>query len=214
VHTRRVGAFLVGAWLLGSLLIAFFASTSGSAIDRFLRNPPPQVSKELEDVGPDAMRQILKHEAAEHMRHTAETWEVIQLGLGAALLVTSFLTSHRSRVMLACGLAMLAITAFMYLYLTPMMNALSRSLDFQPITASLPERENLTRYSVWYRVLEIFKVLFGLVAAARLLFDRYEWQEKLLPGRSPQNRVLRRRKHSPSGNAISSPDLPSETRRD
>jgi hypothetical protein len=214
VHTRRVGAFLVGAWLLGSLLIAFFAFTSGSGIDRFLRNPPPQISKELEDIGPDAMRQILKHEAAEHIRHTAETWEVIQLGLGAALLVTSFLTSHRSRVMLFCSLAMLAITALMYLYLTPTMNSLARSLDFQPLTASLPERENLTRYSVWYRVLEIFKVLFGLVAAARLLFDRYEWQTKLFPGRSSQERVLRRRKRSQNGSAISSPDLSSETRRD
>ena len=193
MHTRRVGAFLVGAWLLGSLLMAFVAATSLAGIDRFLNSPPPQISKELEEVGSDVMRQILKHGAAERIRHATEAWEVIQLGIGAALLASSFLTAHRSRVVLACSLVMFVITAFMYFSLTPTMNALARSLDFQPVTASLPDSENLTRYLVWYRVLEIFKILFGLVAASRLLFDRYEWQARLFSGRSSEAEVLRRK---------------------
>ena len=214
MHTRRVGAFLIGAWLLGSLLMAFVSTQSAANIERFFSNPPPQVTKELDDIGPDMMRQILRYEAAQHIRHISETWEVIQLGLGAALLATSFLTSHRSRIVVVCSLLMLTMAAVMYLYLTPVMNALARSFDFLPATAAVPERESFNHYFVWYRVLEILKTLLALVITGRLLFDRYEWQEKLFPGNSSSGKLVRRRKRSHLDGAVIASDPPPETKTD
>jgi hypothetical protein len=188
----------MGAWLLGSLLVTFVSSQSLANVERFFTSPPPQIAKEVDDVGPDVMRQILRYQADQHVRQISETWQVIQLGLGAALLATAFLTSHRSRTVLVCSLVMALIAAVMYLYLTPAMNALARSFDFLPATAAVPERENFSRYAVWFQVLEILKVLLALVIAGRLLFDRYEWRDKLIPGGSSSSKVLRRRKRSPS----------------
>ncbi len=205
MHTRRVGAFLIGAWLLGSLLMAFVTSQGLMNVDRFFSSPPAQVSKELDDVGPDVMRQILRFQAAQHNRHILETWEIIQLGLGGALLATSFLTSHRSRIVLICTIIMVFMVLVMYFYFTPIMNALARSFDFLPAGAAVQERENFGYYSVWYRVLDIFKALLAIVVAARLLFDRYDWQEKLMPGTAgPSGKGVRRRRRSPAPTSDSS----------
>ena len=76
------------------------------------------------------MRQILRFQASQHNRHVFETWEVIQMGILGALLATSFLTDHRSRIVLICTGIMLLLVVIAYTQLTPYMNALSRSYDF------------------------------------------------------------------------------------
>jgi hypothetical protein len=198
MHTRRLGAFLIGAWLLGTLLVMFTTSQSYRNVDRFLTSPPPQASTAVDNVGSELMRQILRFQASEHNRHVKETWEMMQLGLGAALLATSFLTSHRSRVVFICAALMIAMVLTMYLYFTPVMNALARSFDLLPLTAAVREREDFSHYAVWYRVFEVLKTMLALVVAARLLFDRYELQDKLIPAGGGQNNRLRRRRHSAS----------------
>jgi hypothetical protein len=198
MHTRRVGAFLIGAWLLGSLLVAFISSQAFLNVDRFFGSPPAQISKEIDDIGPDVMRQILRYQASQHTRHLSETWEVMQLGLGSALLATSFLTAHRSRIVIFSTALMLLIVLVMYFRLTPIMNALARSYDFLPLTASSQERDAFSYYAVWYRVLDILKAALGVIVTGRLLFDRYDWQEKLLPGSGPAKGVRRRRRPAPA----------------
>lgn len=202
MHTRRVGAFLIGAWLLGSLLTAFVAAQSYTNVERFFSNPPVQVTREISDIGQEAMRQILRFQASQHNRHVFETWEVLQLGLAGALFVTSFLTSHRSRLVIICTSLMALMVLIAYFHLTPIMNALSRSYDFLPPGAAIQDRENYNYYSVWYRVLDILKTILALIVAARLLFDRYDWQEKLAPGSTPKGVRRRRRSHPASGSSF------------
>lgn len=200
MHTRRVGAFLIGAWLLGALITSFIASQSYTNVERFFSNPPPQVAKEIDDIGPDVMRQILRFQASQHNRHVSETWDVIQLGILGALLATSFLTSHRSRIVIISTALMFLMVLYTYFQLTPAMNALSRSYDFLPAGAATAERENFAYYSVWLRVLGVLKVILAILVTARLLFDRYEWQDKLAPtSSSGKNLRRRRRSHSSSG---------------
>lgn len=190
MHTRRVGAFLVGAWLLGSLLVWFLTSQSYMNVDRLLSAPPPPLAKEMQDAGQDFLRQLLRYQATQYSRHVNETWEVIQLGIGGALLATSIFTAHRSRFVIISTLLMLVIAALMGFVLTPTMNSLARSLDLLPPTAALSERESLQFYQVWHRVLEILKTAIGFCIAARLLFDRYHWRDKLVP-RQANNKVRR-----------------------
>jgi hypothetical protein len=205
MHTRRVGAFLIGAWLMGSLLIAFVSSQSYANVDRFFATPPAQVSQELDDIGPDVMRQILRFQASQHDRHISETWLMAQLGLGCALLVTSVFTGHRSRIVIVGSALMTLFVAVMYFYLTPIMNALARSYDFLPASAPTPERQNFNHFAVWNRILEIFKAVLGLLVAARLLLDRNDWQEALVPSARPAKSHRRRRRKSSQGTAPAAP---------
>jgi hypothetical protein len=211
MHTRRLGAFLIGAWLLGTVLVMFTTSQSYRNVDRFLATRPPEASTVLDDIGPESMRQILRFQASEHNRHVKETWEMMQLGLAAALLGTSFLTSHRSRVVVVCAGVMMIMVLTMYLYVTPVMNTLSRSFDFLPLTAAVKEREDFSHYAVWHRVFEVLKTMLALVVTARLLFDRYELQDKLIPSSVGHEKRLHRRRQSSSsdeGSGIGSESSP------
>jgi hypothetical protein len=205
MHTRRVGAFLIGAWLLGLLITTFIASQSYSNVERFFSNPPPQVTREVDQVGPDVMRQILRFQASQHNRHVAETWHVIQLGLLGALLATSFLTSHRSRIVIIATSLMFVMVLVSYFFLTPAMNALSRSYDFVPTGVGTAERENYAYYSVWFRVLDVLKTILALLITGRLLFDRYEWRDKLVSA-PPEKGQRRRRKSGSSSRSSSAPE--------
>lgn len=197
MHTRRVGAFLIGAWLFGSVLMFFVTSQSLRNVDRFFADPPAAISRDVDELGHETARQIFRYQAAQHNRHISETWEIMQLGLGAALLSISFFTSHRSRIVLTSTGIMFVMVLIMYFYLTPAMNALSRSFDFLPAGAGTQARESFSQYMVWYRVLGILKTLLAIVIALRLLFDHYEWRDKLAPKTSGAgNSRRRRRPHS------------------
>jgi hypothetical protein len=224
MHTRRVGAFLIGAWLLGSFLMAFVMSQSLVNVDRIMNSPPQAVSKEFEDIGSEVTRRILRFEAAQLNRHLTETWEVMQFGLGAALLVTSILTSHRSRFLIIGTVLMTAIVVYMYFSLTPRMNQLERSFDFLPAGAAARERDNFQSYAVWYKVLEILKSAFGVIIAARLLFDRYDWRASLIgtaPAAEGKGKGMRKRRRisgasyvytsKPGTNAAAPSDTASDT---
>jgi hypothetical protein len=176
-------------------------------------NAPPQaVSKEFEELGTDVTRRILRYEALQLNRHLAETWEVMQFGLGAALLATSLLTTHRSRFVIIGTALMTLIVIYMYFSLTPRMSQLERAFDFLPAGAAARERENFQAYAVWYKVLEIMKALVGTIITGRLLFDRYDWRAGLLG--SPTSPVVggkrvrrRRRSSGPSYVYDAKPDV-------
>jgi hypothetical protein len=203
MHTRRVGAFLIGGWLLGTFLMAFVTSQSLVNVDRILNSPPQQITKEFDDLGPEVARQVLRFEASQLNRHLIETWEVMQLGIGGALLATSFLTAHRSRVVIIGTIIMMLTVAYLYFSLTPTMNQLARSYDFLPAGAAQAERSNYAAFAVWSRVLEILKSAVGVIIAGRLLFDRYDWKTKLIGSPPPAvaNGKVRRRRRRTSGSS-------------
>lgn len=179
MHTRRVGAFLIGAWILGCLLLMYAAGQNVATVERILGNPPLPIAKELTDIGSDVAHIMFRHEAMQATRRLYESWGVMQLGLMGAFFATAFLTSHRSKFLIigsAFVLIMIAIQAF---YLTPIVHGLGRSLDFLPPNAAPRERENLQHYETMFYVAEALKLLVGVVLAGRLLFDRYDWKNRM-----------------------------------
>ena len=94
---------------------------------------------------------------------------------------------------------MMILVALQMAWTNPIMNQLGRSFDFLPLTAALKDRENYQSYTVWYTVLEFLKLFLGLALGARLLFDRYAWEQKLAGG--PQRVTRRRRRHSSTSGA-------------
>ena len=210
MHTRRVGAFLVGALLLGTAMMPFILSQSLMTAERVLGGPPPQVQKQFDDAGPEVMRQILRHQALQFNRHLTASWEVLQIGLVAALLATAVLTSHRSRVVVGGSALMLALLLYMHFVLSPDIVSLSRSYDFLPAGAATRARDAVQAMETTYRVLAVFKTIIALVIAARLLFDRYELQTKLIGKESKPKgeRRLRRRQTRGDRHAASAASAP------
>lgn len=201
MHTRRFGAFIAGMWLLGAILMWFSITQSNMTVERLFSNPPQQVQKEINDMGPDVARQVFRYQASLFERRVRETWEVIQLGLLGALLATSILTAHRSRIIIGSTAVMILFVLVQAFYITPLMVGLGRSFDFLPPTAALNERDAFGRYLTYYRTLDVLKVLLSLAITSRLLFDFYDFGSVVLPwSKAPAKRRRRvRRSSSRSG---------------
>lgn len=200
MHTRRFGAFLTGMWLAGIVLMWFATSQSLLNVERMFTEPPVQVKNELNNLGPDVARQLFRFQAMQFNRRMEEAWGILQLCLAGALLATSVLTPHRSRVVILCTLTMAILVAINAFRFTPMIAALSRSYDFLPPQANLKERELVAGYLVWQRTLNILKTFLALVLTARFMFDLYDFGKLVMPWRKPQQK--RRRKKRRSGDSV------------
>jgi hypothetical protein len=170
MHTRRLAAFLIGGWLLCTLLMAFMTSQSLVNVDRIMADPPQGLSR------PEHQRIELTYAARQFNRHVTEAWQVMQFGIAAALLATSCFTPHRSRVLIAGALALAVIVAVLYFWLTPALTQAERTFDFRPAGADLAAQERHLSLSSWSKVLEILKFAIASLVAARLVFDRSGWK--------------------------------------
>ena len=203
MHTRRLASFLIGAWLLGTLMLSFVVAGQNFAqVDRILETPPGQIAKDISDLGEDVVRQMFRYQAAEANRFLFQIWGVVQLGLGLAFLTAVTITAHRNKVLMIGALLMLLITCLQTLYIVPSMTALGRLFDFLPATANSPERDTHRTLHIWSQILEVIKLLTGLVVAGRLLFDRMAWQDRIAPARSSHGHGRRRRKRTRDGSEV------------
>ena len=185
--------------MLAILIFGFISMQNMSNVDRILGSPPGPVAKDIEDLGTDITRLLMRYQATELNRFLAETWGVAQIGLGAAILSAVLFTAHRSKFLIYATCVMILIAIFQVAYIRPSMNALGRSFDFLPVTAATRERESYQSYATMYTVAEVIKLLIGLLLSGRLLFDRYGWKQKLLP--PPPKRLQRKRKTGVGGAA-------------
>jgi len=199
MHTRRLASFLVGAWMLASLIFGFIYVQNMANVDRILSSPPGPVAKDIEDLGSDITRQLLRYQASQFNRFLTETWGVAQIGLGAAILSAVLFTAHRSKFLIFATSVMILLVIFQVAYIRPAMDAMGRSFDFLPPGAAARERDSYQSYATIYSVAEVLKLLVGFLLSGRLLFDRYGWKQKLLP--DPPKRLQRKRKSSIGGSA-------------
>jgi hypothetical protein len=193
MHTRRLASLLIGAWLLGSLLTSFVITPAmPRQTEAIVAAPPSAVAKDIEDLGIDVARLMLKYQASEAVRFVHEIWGIIQLGIAASLLATVTFTAHRSRFLVIAALVMAALACLQVLYLEPTLRATGRHLDFLPLSAHSLERDTNHNFQVWAEVLELIKLLAGFVLAGRLVIDFYVWQDRA--GERSTNRGSRRRR--------------------
>jgi hypothetical protein len=168
MHHSRIAAFLLGAWLLGSLFLAFVATRNFKTVDEVLKSPPPEASKMIQTLGGNNAPQLLRYLAGEENRGFFEAWEVAQLALGTAL--TAFLLfGVEKRLLAGVSGAMLILTLFQHLKITPEMIWLGRSIDFLPSTAESQARDQFWKLHGIYAGIEVVKMLLA-VGIAGLLF--------------------------------------------
>lgn len=162
--------FLMGAWMVGSVMVAFVATQNFRAVDRVLAAPAgADLHRKLEGIPPDDARMILRHLASEMNRYYFRVWEWAQLVLGG-LVLTLLVRSGRSDALArALIVAMLAIVLVFIVYLTPQIVTLGRSLDFVSRTPPPPQYARFWRFHIAYTLLELVKLLLGAGVLVRLL---------------------------------------------
>src|SRR6266853_4312662 len=99
---------LLGAWIAGSLFMIMVATQNFRSVDRLLA-APGRAGAQVETMGHDAARAFLRYQVSEQNRWYFETWEKVQLALGAVLIVAAMSTQKTFRFLVALMLALLLI---------------------------------------------------------------------------------------------------------
>jgi hypothetical protein len=165
-HTR-IAAFLLGAWLLGTLFMIFVATQNFETVDRVLKNPPPEAFRLILALGNEGARQLLRYTAGEENRYFFENWELAQIVIGV-LLTGILIFGVESRMLAGFSGAMLILTIFEHLKITPEMTWLGRSFDFVSWTAESLARDQFWKLHGVYSAIEIVKMLLAVVTAGFL----------------------------------------------
>jgi len=160
MHSSRVGAFLLGAWMGCSLFLAVLAFQNARFPGRLASEPIPPAAEIINAAGPQQARLLLRHFAWEQNRFYFTNWEMFQMPFAVMLgLFLYFTTDRRILPPILCGL-MLALVMFEYFAITPELIYRGRDADFPP--------GNLVS-GAEARVLLLIEVLIGAEVAKLLI---------------------------------------------
>jgi hypothetical protein len=171
MHHTRIAAFLLGAWLLGSVFMTFVATQNFETVNRVLKSPTLEANKMILALGSNNARQLLRYLVGEENRFFFENWELAQLILVASL-TGLLLFGVKSRMLAGFAGAMLILTLFQRIKVTPELAWLGRSIDFLPWTAESLARDQFWRLHTAYAVIEVAKLLLGVAIGGFLLTGR------------------------------------------
>jgi hypothetical protein len=170
MHLHRVAAFLLGAWLGGSVFMDMVATQNFRSVDRLLADPPAQTAESIQRLGGhDPARVFLRRQVSEQNRWYFNTWEWVQMGLGVALFLALLPGRATGRLLLLLVLLMLVAVLAMHFFLTPEITRLGRAIDFVPPGAQSPERTRFWIFHGAYSTLELTKLVWGLALAVFLV---------------------------------------------
>ena len=171
MNIRSVTCWLLGAWIAGSLFMIMVATQNFRSVDRLLASPAGAAAK-VEQMGRDEARTFLRYHVSEQNRWYFETWEKIQLGLGAVAVACAWSALQGRRVFRAMIVVMFALLLAERFYVTPEIVRLGRLIDFIPQYVSAPERDMFWRFHNMYSGIELTKLALGFTVSARLTFGR------------------------------------------
>ncbi|MCU0226505.1 MAG: hypothetical protein MUF01_02595 [Bryobacterales bacterium] len=171
MHHRRLAAFLVGAWLLGSVCMFFVATQNFRGVERLLDMPTSAATQRIDVLGHDEARLLLRYQVSELNRFFFSAWERVQLVLGALLVLVSLRGSQKLYI-LAIPVVMLLMAAAEHWLLSPEINRLGALMDFVPNARETEEGKVFWRYHQAYSTMEVVKFLLGATFAGYLLTRR------------------------------------------
>jgi hypothetical protein len=165
---ERSALILLGAWVMGSLVLFVVAPTNFRLIDELLAHSENASFRGLvERVGHDPARELLRYLASELNRKFFLLWNVAQLAIAVILVAVSRAVpaSRRVRRTLLAALALVLLL----LALQPMITSLGRGLDFVPRDPPPPELARFQLLHVAYTLIEVVKIVCAGLAAYWLL---------------------------------------------
>jgi hypothetical protein len=171
MNIRCFAGWLLGAWIAGSLFMIMVATQNFRSVDRLLAAPGGAGGR-IEQMGRQDARTFLRYQVSEQNRWYFETWEKVQLALGAGLVVVLWTGLPGRKVFALAAVAMMALLLAERFYLTPEIVRLGRLIDFVPQAPPTPERDIFWRYHGAYSAVELSKLALGCFLSARLMFGR------------------------------------------
>lgn len=168
-------ALLLGAWLMGTLLLAGVASENFFIIDRLLNSSAsssfsshPAFQKDVAQLPPGEARITLRYVSSEMNRLYFVVWGWIELVIAVLVLALAMESVRRMKFTIVFSLMLLAV-AVMVFYITPEITQVGRALDYVPRDPKPPELAHFGMLHGLYSVLDLLKLVLGFWMAAALV---------------------------------------------
>jgi hypothetical protein len=145
--------FCMAVWLTGTLLMAVVATENFYTIDRLLRDQPnPTFAVEVEKLGHDGTRDLLRYLSSELNRLYFQYWNLGQLAVGIVALALVGKVPGAGKPKWGI-VAMLAIALFLTVVITPRVLSIGRSIDFVP---RIPPPDGLRTFGLLHATYTVF----------------------------------------------------------
>jgi hypothetical protein len=169
IQYRRLSALLLGAWLGASIFADVAVTQNFQTVDRFLSAPvDAATSVDLNAIGRDRERAILRRNAAEENNWIFTNWERAEFFLGLTLLMLFLFGERPQKLLLAGSILLIALVAVEHFLLTPRIVELGRIVDRLP--SSDPRYKTFWMLHGLYSGADILKMFVQIGLAARLMF--------------------------------------------
>ena len=159
----------MAVWLTGTIAMAVVATENFYTIDRLLdARPNPGFSADIDKLGANATREVLRYLASELNRLYFQLWNIVQLAVGilALWLVVKIPGANKTKWWIVW---MLAIVLFLTVVITPFILSVGRSIDFVPRD---PPPDGLRTFGLLhatYTVLDGVMLILGIMATVSLV---------------------------------------------
>jgi hypothetical protein len=167
MHYRRILCLLIGLWLGGGLVMAWFGANSFSTVHNVMNQSNPMFALQTKPLGPANTRMVLRFQVAEQNRYMFQNWEYMQLILGAFFFSYMLFGTLEGKFTLSLALTMVVITAIQRFGLSNEMGNIGKSLGYVPADILVAERAKFWLMHSAYLTCEALK--FGLGAVLLVL---------------------------------------------
>jgi hypothetical protein len=163
MHYRRIVCFLLGIWLGGGILMAWYGARSFGTVETIMNQSNPAFVLQTKALGPAVTRLVLRNAVAEQNRWLFRTWENMQICLAVLFFCYLLFGTLEGKVSLAVMLAMLVLTVFQRLLISPELGLTGRTMEYVPADLAAQERAKFWLLHNAYLAVEALKFGFGLI---------------------------------------------------
>jgi hypothetical protein len=140
MHYRRIVALLIGLWIGGGLVMAWFGARSFQSVERVMNSSNPVFAVQTRPLGPANTRMVLHYEIAEENRYLFQNWEYMQLILGVGFFSYLLFGTLEGKFSLGLALGMLVITGVQRFGISPELGSVGKTLNYLPADVATAER--------------------------------------------------------------------------
>src|SRR3954454_19657853 len=169
MHYRRILCLLLGLWLGGGIVMAWFGARSFQTVHRVMNQSNPVFALQTRPLGQANTRMVLRYQIAEENRFLFQNWEYMQIALGVFFFSYMLFGTLENKFSLGLALLMVILTGVERFGISSELGSIGKTLDYVPADAVNAERAKFWMLHSAYLGCEALKYGVGLVLLATVM---------------------------------------------
>jgi len=169
MHYRRILCLLLGLWLGGGIVMAWFGARSFQTVHQVMNESNPVFALQIRPLGQANTRMVLRYQIAEENRLLFQNWEYMQIALGVFFFSYMLFGTLENKFSLGLALLMVILTGVQRFGISGELGSIGKTLDYLPADVVNAERAKFWLLHSAYLGCEALKYGVGLVLLATVM---------------------------------------------